>query len=220
MTARPGVSTAELRATLLLALERAVDALPGGYAALLRDQLRKADVAKDAYGAALFCLGLGLLITGSEEKTLPPATALALLEETGRVFIDLDSEPPGPLVAAWGMPRALNSGDGFYAVAQRALIEDQGLPSEQRLGALRIFSDAARRFAESLHAWAPAGAGGATKASRVLYPAAAAFASLCCGVKDDTAIRLEAIAEELVSQPAATLDGALQKAAALNLRHT
>lgn len=219
MTAMPGVSTAELRATVVQALVRAVDGLDGGYAALLRDQLRNTEVETTLYGPAVFCLGLGHLITGSEEKTLPPATALGLLEEMARVFVDLEAAPPAALVAAWGMPRALNSGDGFYAAAQRILLDDQGLSPAQRLRVNGLFTSAARLFSESLHAWAPGGGEGVVTASRTLYPVAASFAVACCSADDATAARLAAIAEELASQPGATLDGALQKATALNLRN-
>jgi hypothetical protein len=218
MTAVPGASTAELRAALLQALERAVDGLEGGYAALLRDQLRNTEVDATLYGPAVFCLGLGQLITGSEAKTLPPATALGLLEDMARVFVDLEARPASDLSAGWGMPRALNAGDGFYAAAQRVLLNDTGLPAEQRLRVSSSFSVAVRLFSESLHACAPAGHDGVVKASRALYPVATTLAVICCDADDATAKRLAAIAEELASQPGATLDGALQKAAALNLR--
>ncbi len=219
MTAMPGVSTSELRASVVQALARAVDGVDAGYAALMRDQLRNTEVDTSLYGPAVFCLGLDQLITGSEEKTMPAATALGLLEEMARVFIDLEAVPPSDLVATWGMPRALNSGDGFYAAAQRVLLDDLGLSPSQRLRLVGLFSATARRFSESLHAWAPSGREGVAKAARALYPAAASFAAVCCAVDDATAERLGAIAEELASQAGATLEGALQKAAALNLRN-
>jgi hypothetical protein len=219
MTATPGLSTAELRAAVVQALERAVDMLEGGYAALLRDQLRSTEVDTTLYGPAVFCLGLGHLITGSEEKTLPPAIALGLLEEMARVFVDLEGAAAGSLVETWGMPRALNAGDGFFAAAQRVLLDDQGLAPALRLQVTGEFTAAARLFSEALDAWGPGGRDGVVKASRALYPAAARLAALCCAAGDATAARLNAIAEELTSQPSATLEGALQKAAALNLRN-
>jgi hypothetical protein len=218
MTATPGLSTSELRASIVQALERAVDSLDGGYAALLRDQLRDTEIDVTLYGPAVFCLGLGQLITGSEEKTLPVATALGLLEEMARVFVDLEAEPRAPLVAAWDMPRALNSGDGFYAAAQRVLLNDRGLPDAQRLQALGVFSEGARVFSEALQTWSGGGRDGVAKAARALYPAGASLTAICCSLDSETAARLGAIAEELASQPNATLDGALRKAAALNLR--
>ena len=219
MTAAPDASTAELRAVVVLALQRAVDSLEGGYAALLRDQLRNTEVDASLYGPSVFCLGLGRLITGTEDLALPAATALGLLEEMARVFVDLEAAG-SDLVSSWGMPRSLNAGDAFYAAAQRVLLDDQGLAPPRRLRALGVLSAASRTFAEALHAWGPGGRDGVARASRALYPAAAALAALCCDLDADLTARLAAIAEDLASQPAATLEGALQKAAALNLRKT
>jgi hypothetical protein len=216
MTATPGALTSELRAEVVLALERTVDGLSDGFAAIMRQQLRETEVDATLYGPAVFCLGLGRLITGSEDKALPAATALGLLEEMARVFCDIEASPPSGLVASWGMPRTLNAGDGFYAAAQRVLLEDKGLPAAQRLRALAVFSVAARRFGEALQACAGAGREGVERAARSLYAPAAALAAVCCGADDATAKRLDALAEELASQ-GATIDGGLQKAAKLNL---
>jgi hypothetical protein len=216
MTATPGALTSELRAEVVLALERTVDGLSDGFAAIMRQQLRETEVDATLYGPAVFCLGLGRLITGSEDKALPAATALGLLEEMARVFCDIETSPPTSLVASWGMPRTLNAGDGFYAAAQRVLLEDKGLPAGQRLRALAVFSVAARRFGEALQACAGAGREGVDRAALSLYAPAAALAAVCCGTDDATAKRLGALAEELASQ-GATIDGGLQKAAALNL---
>jgi hypothetical protein len=216
MTAMPGASTAELRAAVVLALERAVDGLSDGFAAIMRQQLRETEVDATLYGPAVFCLGIGRLITGSEDKALPAATALGLLEEMARVFCDIEASSPARLVASWSMPRTLNAGDGFYAAAQRVLVDDQGLPDVQRLRALAVFSGAARRFSEALQVCA-GGREGVERAARSLYAPAAALAAVCCDADEATAKRLNALAEELASQPGATLDGGLQKAAALNL---
>jgi hypothetical protein len=217
MTATPGASTSELRAAVVLALERAVDGLSDGFAAIMRQQLRETEVDATLYGPAVFCLGLGRLITGSEDKALPAATALGLLEEMARVFCDIDASAPASLVASWSMPRTLNAGDGFYAAAQRVLLDDVGLTAAQRLRALAAFSGAARRFSEALQPCTGGGHECVERAARCLYPAAAELASVCCGADDATARRLNALAEELASQPGATLEGGLRKAAALNL---
>jgi hypothetical protein len=216
----PGLSAGELRVTVVHALERAVDLLEGGHASLLRTQLRRTETDATAYGPASFCLGLGHLISGSEDTTLPVATAMGLLEEMARVFVDLEADPPEPLAASWGMPRALNSGDAFYAAAQRVILDHEGFTAEQRLEMLGVLTAAARAFSESLHAWAPNGREGVGKAVRSLYPAAASMAALASEAGEETAARLAAIAADLASQPEATLDGALRKAAALNLRRS
>jgi hypothetical protein len=217
MTAMPEASSAELRATVLEALQRTVAGVDAGYAALLRHQLRDTEVDDRLYGPAVFCLGLGRLITGEDFGTLPEATALGLLEEMGRVFIDLETPlDDATLTATWGMPRTLNSADGFYALAQQALIDDEALSPQVRLNALGVFSEATRAFSEDLPG--VNGQDGLAQAARKLYPAAVLLVSLCCDLDDVTAKRLAAVALELAAGPGATLDGALQKAASLNLR--
>jgi hypothetical protein len=219
MTGTPGLSVSELRAVVAQALERTADGLEGGYAALMRSQLRTSEADAACYGPAVLCLGIGVLSRGDETKTLPPATALALLEEMARVFIELEARPPPPLVGAWGMPRSLNAGDGFYAAAQDVLLTDQGLPPAQRLAAAGMFSAAARAFSEALQAAGPGGREAVVVAARSLYPVAVALAAVCAGIADADAVRLSAIAADLATHPGSTLSGALQKAAALNLQH-
>lgn len=218
MTAMPEASAAELRATVLEALQRNVDSLDAGFAALLRHQLRDTEVDARLYGPAVLCLGLGRLITGEDVKALPAATALGLLEEMGRVFIDLQTPlDDATLTAAWGMPRTLNSADGFYALAQQALIDDEALVPAVRLAALDLFSRAARVFSEALPA--ASGADGLARAALTLYPAAVSLVAICCALDEATTQRLAAIALELASGDA-TLEGSLRKAASLNLRLT
>jgi hypothetical protein len=218
MTAAP-LTTKELRAEVVLAVERAVDSLDGGYAALMRAQVRSSEVASDAYGPAVFCLGLGYLINGSDEKALPAATSLALLEEMARVFQGLEAEPRSDLIDTWGMARSLNSGDGFFAAAQRVLIEDQGLAAEQRIGMLSTLTQAARLFAEALHQSSEKRGAGVSQPSAILYPHVVSLVAVACAPTETAARQLTAIAESLAAEPGSGVERALQSAAALDLRN-
>jgi hypothetical protein len=208
MTARPDIPTDELRRSIVDRLQSAVDGLEGGYASPLRRQLR---AEGDSYEPAVLCLGLGR-IGGQETRTLPCALTLGLLEEMGRVFLGL--EDGSTVYGAWGMPRTLNAADGLYALGRRILLSDEALDTETRLEALRIYTAAARTFAEALNAAAPDGAGALQKAARSLYPAAASFAALCCQLDD--AKREELVA--LVGQTPGNLEETFVKTSGLLLR--
>jgi hypothetical protein len=206
MTAHPDVQIDELRLSILDGLQRAVDGLPGGYAAPLRRQLRSEG---DDFDAATLCLGLGR-IGGEETKTLPCALTLGFLEEMGRVFLGL--EDGSTVIGAWGMPRTLNAADGLYTLGRQLLISHESLDATSRLRALSIHADAVRAFSEALHAYAPQGDAALPKAVRSLYPAAAAFAALCCDLGDDVKAGFEAAAT------ADSVEAAFVKAAAVPLR--
>jgi len=205
MTA-PDVSIDELRRSVVDGLQRAVDGLGGGYAAPLRTQLR---AEGDVYDPAVLCLGFGR-ICGEETKTLPCALTLGLLEEMGRVLLGL--EDGSAVLEGWGMPRTLNAADGLYTLGRQTLISHEVLDTESRLEALAIFTDAARTFSEALQAYAPEGDEALRKAARSLYPAAASFAALCCGLGD-------AAKEDLVAAATAgSVESALVKASSMPLR--
>ena len=206
MTARPDLDIEDLRRTIVDGLQRTVDGLAGGYAAPLRRQLR---AEGDVYTAAVLCLGFGR-IGGEETKTLPCALTLGLLEEMGRVFLGL--EDGSSIVEAWGMPRTLNAADGLYALGRQILLSEEALDSASRLTALAIYTDAARDFSDALHARAPEGEGALQKAVQSLYPAAAAYAALCCGFGDELKAEFEVAAQS------ETVEAAFVKAAALPLR--
>jgi hypothetical protein len=219
MTARPEVIAAELRALVVEALRQSVDARDEGFAALMRNQLRHAEADAARFGPAVFCLALGRMIAGDETRTQPAAVALGLLEEMGHAFAGIESSAGGDTaVGLWGMPRALNAGDAFYALGHHLLLHDEALSETARLAAASVYTRAARAYSEALHAHSPEGAAGAARAARVLYPAAVALATLCCGLDDVSGRRLHAIAQDLITTPRSTLDGALHKAAALNLQ--
>jgi hypothetical protein len=69
-----------------------------------------------------------------------------------------------------------------------------------------------RAFSEALHAYAPEGDAALFKASRSLFPAAAAFAALCCDLGDDIKAEFEA------ATTADSVEAAFVKAAGVPLR--
>jgi hypothetical protein len=212
MTAHPDVPVDELRRSIVDGLQRAVDGLEGGYAAPLRRQLR---AEGDVYDAAVLSLGLGR-IGGAETMTLPCALTLGLLEEMGRVFHGL--EDGSTIIDAWGMPRTLNAADGLYALGRHILLKHEALDTRARLEALSIYDAAARAFSEALHASSPEGAGGLQKAARSLYPGAASFAALCCGLQGETKDNLLALASAASDGAPGHIEAAFVKAAELLLR--
>jgi hypothetical protein len=206
MTAHPDLQLNELRLSIIDGMQRAVDGLGGSYAAPLRRQLR---AEGDVYDPAVLCLGLGR-IGGEETLTLPCALTLGLLEEMGRVFLGLEDK--STVIDAWGMPRTLNAADGLYTLALQILLSYEGLDAASRLKALSILAEAARVFSEALYAHAPEGAAALQKAARSLFPAAASFAALCCGLDGDARREFEAAAES------GSVEAALAKASVLPLR--
>ena len=206
MTADPDVPLEELRRSIAEAVQRAVDGLSQGYGAPLRRRLR---TESEGYDAAALCLGLGRLCD-EEMRTLPCAVTLGLLEEMGRVFLGL--EDGESMVEGWGMPRTLNAADGLYTLGRQLLLTHEALDVESRLDALSVFVDAARAFSEALHAHAPDTQGALSKATRSLYPAAASFAALCCGL--ESARRDELVEAATVG----SIDAALVKASVILLR--
>jgi hypothetical protein len=95
----------------------------------------------------------------------------------------LGLEDGSAVLEGWGMPRTLNAADGLYTLGRQTLISHEVLDTE----ALR-------------------------KAARSLYPAAASFAALCCGLGD-------AAKEDLVAAATAgSVETALVKASSMPLR--
>jgi hypothetical protein len=212
MTASPDLSPEHLRETIVDGLQSAVDRLEGGYAAPLRRQLR---AEGDVYDAAVLCLGLGS-ICGKETKTLPCALTLGLLEEMGRVFLSL--EHGVGINADWGMPRTLNAADGLYTLAENLLHSHDALDTRAKLKALSIFHAAARELSEALLAPSSEGHEALQKAARSLYPAAADFAALCCGLTPSSRDDLVLLARNAADAPNGALEAMLVKASALLLR--
>jgi hypothetical protein len=211
----PPSQLAELQSTLSAALQDAAASADGESGVLVRQHLS----AQDEEGAtsmmpALFCLGLGRSLGGSEEATLAPAVSLALLAQMARVFCELDTGTG--ISVAWGMPRALNAGDAFYAMAQKQLLQGcAGLSPEIGVEALQTLDDASRELSEALQAAAAAGANGPAQAARSLYPFAGSLAGLMLGLDDAETDEIVRLSAGLGSHQEVSLEEALRRAAAL-----
>jgi hypothetical protein len=96
-------------------------------------------------------------------------------------FEGLDEEAAA--LSRYGMPRSLNAGDGFYALAQSALLHaaDAGNP-EERLAAIHLLDATCAAFAGELHARLQSDY---SPRAPALHPAALAFAALAAGAPVD-----------------------------------
>jgi hypothetical protein len=204
----------ELQSRLSAGLHDAAGGVEGESGALVKQHLTtQGETGAEAMMPALFCLGLGRALGGSEEATLAPAVSLALLAQMAHVFYDLDAGKG--ISIAWGMPRALNAGDACYVMAQKQLLQGYAVrPSEIGVEALRELDEASRAFSEALQASTPAGADGLVRAARSLYPYAGRLAGLMLGLEGANAEVIQRLSVELESQDV-SLQEALRRASAL-----
>jgi len=180
---------ASYRALLREGVKQALVEQKGSHAALLHAQLAE----DEGSPAPLLCLLTADALGARPENALPAATALLLLTEMGRVFRDIAADGAG-LAKPWGMPRALNAGDGFFVLAQSALLDaDAGLDEEQRLRALSILDEAARAISEEQCQAAPSEVAG----HRALFEAGASLGAVFAGADAATASRFAAFGRAL-----------------------
>jgi hypothetical protein len=190
------------RSLLRSALDSAVDEIGFSHGELVREQVGAA-VADESELPALLCLRVAEAVGGNASVALPAATAFALLTEMSRVLLSLESAPS--LSTAWGMPRALNAGDAFFAAAQDALLSSsEELTAEGRLAAVRILDAACRDFLEALYARAEGG--DSPKPLRILYPAAVALGAIAGGAGGSTLSGLDEFAPRLNDAAPAELE--------------
>jgi hypothetical protein len=190
------------RSLLHHALDSALDEIGFSHGELVREQVGAA-VAEESELPALLCLRVAEAVGGDASAALPAATALALLTEMSRVLLSLDSAPS--LSTAWGMPRALNAGDAFFAAAQDALLStSEEITAERQIAAVRILDAACRDFLEALSASAEAA--DSPKPVRTLYPAAVALGAIVGGASDSTLSGLGRIAPQLNDAAPAELE--------------
>lgn len=163
---------APYRPALEAALTRAIDSLSTSHAVLLSHQVETGASREPGLLCLLAADALGAPASTAE----PAAVALSLLDAMAATFGGLDDE--GAALARYGMPRSLNAGDGFYALAQSALLHtaDNGEPG-QRLAAIDLLDATCRAHAEDLRLAAT----GARPAS-TLRNAAIEFAAMAAGV--------------------------------------
>ena len=200
MTADPW---ARYRSLLLESLDDAIRAVGFTHAELVQEH--HASQAGESLLPGIVCLRAAEALGASAESAAPGATALVLLWKMGDVFLSLESQDGGAsLSTAWGMPRALNAGDAFFAAAQNTVLTDQGEISVQsRLRALSILDDATRGFMEALLA----AGDGATVAQgeHSLLVAALLLAGVYAGADDEAVSRLRRLGASWAGLDAAAL---------------
>jgi hypothetical protein len=199
---------ARYRALLQEALDGAVSDIEFSHAELVREQVLAAG-RDNVPQAGVVCLRAAEALGASAESALPGATALALVVQMGDVFLSLESQDGGSsLSTAWGMPRALNAGDAFFAAAQHTLLADEGeISVARRLRALSILDDAIRHFMEALNA--PAEEATIARGEQPLLAAALLLAGLYAGADDDTMSRLRRLGSAWSGLDADALDAAI-----------
>jgi hypothetical protein len=178
------------RPILLSELRRVMEGVTLQHGAVLRQQAptNAGEHSDDiALMPALLCLLTCETFGGQTEDALPAAVSLAFLARMADVFKGIagaDSGTDGTLMRSWGMPRALNGGDAFFALAQASLLDGKrgGLDPDRRFAAVGILDRASRALSEKLYGRSvtKSGAGGG------LFAAATALGALWSGADDAT----------------------------------
>lgn len=199
---------AEYRQALEAALTRTLDSLSTSHVVLLSHQLGSGN-SRDV---GLLCLLAAGALDATPGAAEPAAVALTLLDAMGATFAELDQD--GAPLSRYGMPRSLNAGDGFYALAQSALLHGTDRPDvEQHLAALELLDTTCRAYAEELHARLQAEY---MPKAPALTPLALAFAAHAAGASQRTIDALAAgdlDGASLAPEARAKIDAALQSQA-------
>ena len=205
---------ARYRELLQDGINRAVGEIEFAHSDLVREQVAASE-GSDGLLAGIVCLRAAEALGVDARMALPGATSLVLLAQMAAVFLSLESQDGGAsLSTAWGMPRALNAGDAFFAAAQHTVLADDGeISVQRRLRALSILDDATRDFMEVLHAAGEvlhaAGEGArAQDGERSLLRAALLLAGVYAGADDETMSRLRRVGSEWSVLDAGGLDDA------------
>ena len=175
---------AAYRPALEAALTRTLDSLSTSHVVLLSHQLAE-EMSRDA---GLLCLLAADALGAPPGAAEPAAVALTLLDAMGATFAALDHDD-APL-SRYGMPRSLNAGDGFYALAQSALLHSTDMQDpEEHLAAVELLDAGSRAYAEELHARLQSDY---SPRAPALTPAALAFAALAAGASSQAVATLAA----------------------------
>src|SRR5438309_4921791 len=94
-------------------------------------------------------------LTGDARPALPAAAAIELLHNFTLIHDDIEDQDPArhhrPTVwSVWGVPQAINAGDGMYAASRLAVqrLRDRGFPAERILDFARLLDEACVRVCE------------------------------------------------------------------------
>ncbi|HEX8680942.1 MAG TPA: polyprenyl synthetase family protein [Ardenticatenaceae bacterium] len=107
---------------------------------------------------AAFCLMTCEALAGSLERALPAAAAIELLHEFSLVHDDIEDgdrqrRHRATLWVLEGVPQAINTGDGLFALTQTALLRstERGVPAERVLHAQRRLNEVALHLCVGQH---------------------------------------------------------------------
>lgn len=106
----------------------------------------------------IFTLLAAAEVGGDVQRALPAAAGVELLHNFSLIHDDIEdgdeSRRHRPTVwKAWGVPQAINAGDGMFTLAFEAMqrLYDGGLQPETALAALRLFTRACVELTEGQH---------------------------------------------------------------------
>src|SRR5438477_3818965 len=92
-------------------------------------------------------------MTGDARQALPAAAAIELLHNFTLIHDDIEDQDPArhhrPTVwSVWGVPQAMNAGDGMFAVSRLALQRLRAIPAERALAFAGLLDEACVRVCE------------------------------------------------------------------------
>src|SRR5438874_8699418 len=92
-------------------------------------------------------------LTGDARGALPAAAAIELLHNFTLIHDDIEDQDPArhhrPTVwNVWGVPQAINAGDGMFAVSRLAVQRLRGFPAERVLEFAKLLDEACVRVCE------------------------------------------------------------------------
>jgi len=103
----------------------------------------------------LLCALVFEALAGDPRRALPAAAALELLHNFTLIHDDIEDQDPTrhhrPTVwSVWGVPQAINTGDGMYAASRLAVqrLRDRGFPAERILDFACLLDQACVRVCE------------------------------------------------------------------------
>jgi len=103
----------------------------------------------------LLCVASCEAVGGDAETALPLAAALELLHNFSLIHDDIEDRSPqrhgrDAVWRAWGVPQAVNAGDGMFALAHVALdrLSGAGVDAQRVLAATRLLDTASLRLCE------------------------------------------------------------------------
>ncbi len=92
---------------------------------------------------------------GTDEQALPLAAGIQLIHDFSLIHDDIEDHSVQrrgrrTLWNIWGLEHGINTGDGMFALAHRAVhgLSDRGVPAERVVGILRRFEDTILRICE------------------------------------------------------------------------